>query len=161
MNGNLPMIIEDARKLADAVFKVYPQVLANYSSAIGPVSTPEQQKILFDLSVTCLAIANKESRVAAWKEERKNGNGNGHKDSTQHDCDVPLVPGADKTEQGYRQRDTRDRPTEQLIKELNIKSPAQAGWLRANKEISYIEWKRIRDYVSQKEIENGGGFTSP
>jgi len=83
-------------------------------------------------------------------------NGEGHKDSIQHDRDITGMPESDRTERGYKRRDTRDRPTEQLIKELNIKSPAQAGWLRANKEISYIEWKRVKDYVSQKEIDNGG-----
>ena len=90
--------------------------------------------------------------------EHMNGddNGNGHKDSTRHDCDVTGMPDSDRTGKNYKMRDTRDRPTEQLIKELNIKSPIQAGWLRANKQISYIEWKRVKDYVSQQEIESGG-----
>jgi hypothetical protein len=56
----------------------------------------------------------------------------------------------------FKPRDDRNRPTEQLVKELNIKSPAHAGWLRVKKIISYIEWQRVRDYVSQLEIVNGG-----
>jgi len=150
MNGNLTLIIEDAKKLANAVFSVYPDVLRNYSTLIGPVSTPEQQKILFDLCVACIGISNKESRVAAWKEERKNGNGNGHSNGNNGNG-----------ENGYKQRDIRDRSIEQLIKELNIKSPAQAGFLRARKEISYMEWKAVHDHLCQKEIDGASGFSSP
>jgi hypothetical protein len=190
VNGNLTQVVEDAKKLTDAVFQVYPQVLSSYSSLIGPVSTPEQQKILFDLSVTCLAIANKESRVEKFREDRKNGNGNGHQlQKPRVISETPATPaktgeqpeqkeGVSQAEQpkpapnGPRPpedeptplrtpRDERDRPTEQLIQELNIRTPKEAGYLRYKKQISFKEWQRVRDYVSQQEIQRAGGFTRP
>ena len=57
-------------------------------------------------------------------------------------------------------RDERDRPTEQLINELNIKSPKQAEFLRYQGAISYREWQRVRDEVSRREIANGGVLAS-
>jgi hypothetical protein len=152
-------VVEDAKKLTDAVFQVYPQVLSSYSSLIGPVSTPEQQKILFDLSVTCLAIANKESRVEKFREDRKNGNCY----PTPPTPPQPPKPPQDKEpitlyESERKPRDDRDRPTEQLIHDLNIKTPKQAGFLRYQGTISYKERHRVRDYVPRQEIQ-GGWFT--
>ena len=182
MNGNLSQVVEDAQRLATAVFDVYRTTAKEYERAIGPIVSPEQQKVVLDVALACIGISNKEQRVEKFREDRKNGhsNRNGHKADAKQDArDVPAMPVTQTPEQkdvpkpetatsggtptgqsGYRQRDARDRPTEQLIKELNIKSPAQAGWLRARKEIFYIEWQRVRDYVSQQEVANGGKLAS-
>lgn len=168
MNGNLPLIIDDAKRLADAVFQVYPQVVTNYSTTIGPVSTPEQQKILFDLSVTCLAIANKESRVEKMREERKNGNGHPRPPTPPTPPQLPkprilsetktdgTTTPVDESDTERKPRDERDRHTEQLIRELNIRTPKEAGFLRYRKQISFKEWLRVKDYLSAKEILAGG-----
>jgi hypothetical protein len=161
VNGNLSQVVEDAKKLTDAVFQVYPQVLSNYSSLIGPVSTPEQQKILFDLSVTCLAIANKESRVEKFREDRKNGNN--HPSPPTHP-QPPQPPVKDREpmtldDSERKPRDERDRPTDLLIQELGIRTPKQAGFLRYQGTISYKEWQRVRDEVSRREMKEAGGFT--
>jgi hypothetical protein len=60
----------------------------------------------------------------------------------------------------YKPRDDRDRPTEQLIQELNIRTPKEAGYLRYKGEISYREWMRVKDEVSKREIANGGEYSS-
>jgi len=161
MNGNFSQIVEDAQKLSEAVFQVYPAVAEKYTTIIGPVVNADQQKILFDLSVTCVGIANKDSRVQQMRDDKKNSYGRPVPTPPQ-----PPKPPLDKDpitldEPSMKPRDERDRPTEQLIKELNIKSPAHAGWLRANKDISYIEWKRVKDEVSRREIEIGRAQTSP
>jgi hypothetical protein len=176
MNGNLPLIIDDAKKLADAVFQVYPQVVTNYSTTIGPVSTPEQQKILFDLSVTCLAIANKESRVEKMREERKNGHPKPPTPPTPPQPPKPRILSETKTDGTVtpvngepvtlddperKPRDERDRPTEQLIQELNIRTPKEAGFLRYKKQLSFKEWIRVKDVLSAREIANGGAMVPP
>jgi hypothetical protein len=60
---------------------------------------------------------------------------------------------------GNKSFDTRNRPPEQIVEKLKIKTPAQAGFLRAKGEMSYKEWQRVRDYVSKREIEGAKGFT--
>ena len=178
-----------AKKLAIAVFDVYRTTAKKYERAIGPIIIPEQQKVVLDVALACVGIANKEQRVEKFREERKNGNGNSpqppkpkvvsetkpaeavenepvkpeQKDGVaQADLLKPTTkPPEDEPEKPRKPRDDRNRPTEQLITELNIKSPAQAGWLRARKEISYIEWQRVKDYVSQQQIANGGKLASP
>jgi hypothetical protein len=55
--------------------------------------------------------------------------------------------------------DNRNRPPEQLIKELNIKSPAHAGYLRADKKISYPEWKAVQEILCKQEIEGAVSFS--
>jgi hypothetical protein len=60
-----------------------------------------------------------------------------------------------------KERDMRNRPTEQLIRELDFKSPKQAGFLRYQGTISYKEWRRVRDEVSRREIAQAGGFSNP
>jgi len=178
VNGNLSQVVQDAQRLATAVFDVYRTTTKEYERAIGPIVSPEQQKTVLDVALACVGIANKEQRVEKFREDRKNGhNGNGHQppkpkvisetkpaEAVEKETETPKPEtatngGTPMAQSGYRQRDTRDRPTEQLIKELNIKSPAQAGFLRARKEISYIEWQRVRDYVSLQEIRGAGGFT--
>jgi hypothetical protein len=187
VTGNLSQVVEDAQRLATAVFDVYRTTAKEYERAIGPIVSPEQQKVVLDMALACVGIANKEQRVEKWREERKNGH-NGHKaDAKPAASDVQVMPGAEKTEEKsavaqaerpnpapngprppedeperpIKPRDTRNRPVEQLIRELDIKSPAQAGFLRARKEISYIEWQRVRDEVSRREIRGAGGFSTP
>ena len=157
MNGNFSQIVEDAQKLSEAVFQVYPAVAEKYKTIIGPVVNAEQQKILFDLSVTCVGIANKDSRVQQMRDDKKNG----HPTPPQ-----PPKPPLDKNpitldEPSKKPRDERNRPTGQLIEELDIKSPKQAGFLRYQGAISYKEWQRVRDEVSRREIEKAGGFSNP
>ena len=48
-------------------------------------------------------------------------------------------------------RDTRKRPVRQLLKELRVRSPAHAGYLRAKHQLSYLEWKALQDYFSGRE----------
>ena len=93
----------------------------------------------------------------------------GHKVEKDH-CDVPLMPEENEKkrkppfdrepitleEPPRKPHDERDRPTEQLIQELGIKTPRQAGWLRFKKVISYGEWQRVRDCLSAREIQQGG-----
>ena len=51
-------------------------------------------------------------------------------------------------------KDTRQRPVKQLVKELRVKSPAHAGYLRAKDEMSYGEWKALVDYFGGKDISS-------
>ena len=95
---------------------------------------------------------------------------NGHKAERKQDCcDVPGMPEENEPkkppfdrepitleEPPRKPRDERDRPTEQLIQELDIKTARQAGWLRFKKVISYGEWQRVRDCLSAREIQQGG-----
>jgi ABC-type uncharacterized transport system involved in gliding motility auxiliary subunit len=63
MNGNLSQVVEDAQRLATAVFDVYRTTAKEYERAIGPIVSPEQQKVVLDVALACVGIANKESRV--------------------------------------------------------------------------------------------------
>jgi regulator of PEP synthase PpsR (kinase-PPPase family) len=104
MNGNLPLIVEDAKRLGDAVFGIYPTLAERYTATIGPVVNADQQKILFDLAVACIGIANKEQRVSQMREERKNGNGRHPRDyrqrprlPTQQENHEVVLPGSTHT----------------------------------------------------------------
>ena len=100
----------------------------------------------------------------------------GHKIERKQDhCDVPGMPEENEKERKppfdrepitleetpRKPRDERDRPTEQLIQELGIRTPKEAGFLRYKKQISFKEWIRVRDYLSAREIRAGGAVTSP
>jgi len=93
-----------------------------------------------------------------------NGNGNGH--SSPPTPPKPPKPPFDKEpitlgEPEMKPLDERDRPTEQLINDFDIKTPKQAGFLRYKGAISYREWRRVKDEVSKREILNGVEMVSP
>jgi hypothetical protein len=173
VNGNLTQVVQDAQRLATAVFDVYRTTAKEYERAIGPIVSPEQQKVVLDVALACVGIANKEQRVEKFREDRRNGDGNNHQSPKPKVIpETPTTP-AKTVEQPERKegatladqpkpaptppkppedeepmplgkperkpRDERDRPTEQLIQELNIRTPKQAGFLRYKKEISECE----------------------
>lgn len=177
MNGNMKQVVEDAKSLAEAVFEVYPVVAETYKQKVRSIMDVNQEKILFDLAVACVGIANKEQRVQQYREDRKNGCcGNGQKAAappvsaekvegpvTKPTPPQPPAKPAEKKPEpnngnGWKPRDTRNRPVEQLIQELNIKSPAQAGFLRARHQLSYREWRGVHEFLCQREIEGAGAL---
>ena len=119
-------------------------------------------KTIFD------AITRDERSVLINNLKNGNGNGNGktngaEKKDTENDTDksqdAEIKTAYEMMKENERNNGNsgNSRTIEQLIDEYGIKSKEQAGYLRWQRKISYGEWKKLRDYFCEREINERVG----